>query len=50
VVRLPRTVPALPVQNTEEAAEFYQQRLGFTALYQDDGFARLALGEAEVHL
>lgn len=50
MVRLSRTVPALPVQNIEEAAEFYQQRLGFTALYQDDGFARLALGEAEVHL
>jgi len=30
------------VQNIEEAVVFYQQRLGFTALYQDDGFARLA--------
>lgn len=29
---------------------FYQQRLGFTALYQDDGFARLTRDEAEVHL
>jgi len=50
VVRLSRTVPALPVQNIEEAAAFSQQRLGFTALYQDDGFARLARDEAEVHL
>ncbi len=47
---LSKTVPSLPVQNIEESAVFYQQRLGFTTLYQDDGFARVARDEAEVHL
>lgn len=50
MVRLSRTVPALPAQNIEEATAFYQQRLGFTSLYQDDGFAKLVRDEAEVHL
>ena len=50
VTRMSRTVPALPVQNTDEAAAFYQQRLGFEARHVDDGFAVLVRDEAEVHL
>lgn len=38
--RLSRTVPALPVQDTDKAAAFCQQRLGFVVRYVDDGFAR----------
>lgn len=49
-MRLSRTVPALPVQNIEEAAVFYLRRLGFTVQFQDDGFAKLARDEAELHL
>lgn len=45
-----RTVPALPVQDTEQAAEFCRQRLGFEVRYVDDGFAKLVRDEAEVHL
>ena len=43
-------MPALPVQDTDAAAAFYQQRLGFTVQYVDDGFAKLVRDEAEVHL
>jgi uncharacterized glyoxalase superfamily protein PhnB len=45
-----RVVPALPVQNIDEAAVSYQQRLGFEARHVDDGFALLVRDEAEVHL
>ncbi|MGQ0573210.1 MAG: bleomycin resistance protein [Pseudonocardia sp.] len=49
-MRLSRTVPALPVQNTGEAAAFYERRLGFDARHVDDGFAKLVRDDAEVHL
>jgi uncharacterized glyoxalase superfamily protein PhnB len=45
-----RAVPALPVQDTDAAAAFYQERLGFTVQHVDDGFAKLVRDEAEVHL
>lgn len=43
-------MPALPVQNTDQAAAFYQQRVGFEARHVDDGFAKLVRDGAEVHL
>ena len=45
-----KTTPALPVQNIDEAAAFYRQRLGFEAQHVDDGFAELVRDDAEVHL
>ena len=45
-----KTTPALPVQNIDEAAAFYQQRLGFEVRHVDDGFAELVRDDAEVHL
>lgn len=50
VMTMSRTVPALPVQNTDKAAAFYQQRLGFEIRHVDDGFAKLVRDGAEVHL
>jgi catechol 2,3-dioxygenase-like lactoylglutathione lyase family enzyme len=38
------------VQDISAAASFYSQRLGFSVLYEDAGFARLQRDEAEVHL
>lgn len=49
-MRLSRTIPALPVQNIDDAAVFYRERLGFNVQFQDDGFAKLARDEAELHL
>ncbi len=45
-----KTTPALPVQNIDEAAAFYQQRLGFEVRHSDDTFAKLVRDDAEVHL
>lgn len=45
-----RTVPALPVQNIEQAAAFYSTRFGFQVAYADEGFAKLRRDDAEVHL
>ena len=49
-VRLTRTVPAMPVQDTEAAAAFYSERLGFVIEHQDHGFAKLRRDDAEIHL
>lgn len=49
-MRLTRTVPALPVRNTNRAAAFYAERLGFEIAYQDHGFAKLQRDDAELHL
>ena len=44
------TTPALPVRRIDAAAAFYAERLGFTVLHQDSGFARVVRDEAEIHL
>jgi hypothetical protein len=47
---LSRTIPALPVVSIADGVRFYVERLGFTASYQDDSFARLVRDDAELHL
>jgi catechol 2,3-dioxygenase-like lactoylglutathione lyase family enzyme len=47
---LGRTIPALPVRNTARAVEYFRDRLGFTPLHVDDGFAVLQRDDARVHL
>jgi catechol 2,3-dioxygenase-like lactoylglutathione lyase family enzyme len=47
---LSRTIPALPVRDTPSAVAHYRDRLGFTALHADDGFAVLQRDDARVHL
>ena len=49
-MRLSRTVPAMPVQDVQAAAAFYQDRLGFSVGYRDHGFAKLLRDDAELHL
>ena len=49
-MRLSKTVPAMPVQDTEVAAAFYEERLGFSIRHADYGFAKLERDDAELHL
>ena len=49
-MRFMRTIPALPVRSIVVAVEFYRDKLGFTEVHQDTGFAILRRDEAEVHL
>jgi catechol 2,3-dioxygenase-like lactoylglutathione lyase family enzyme len=47
---LGRTIPALPVRDTATAVAHFRDRLGFTPLHVEDGFAVLARDDARVHL
>lgn len=48
--RLGQTIPALPVRSIPTATAFYRDRLGFTVLHEDTGFAIVTRDEAEIHL
>ena len=50
MVRMSRTIPALPVRDAAGAVDFYRDRLGFEVVHHDDGFAVLRRDEAIVHL
>lgn len=45
-----RSIPALPVKNVSEAADFYRDRMGFTVGYVDEHFGILTREEVELHL
>ena len=45
-----QTIPALPVHDAPRAVEFYRDRLGFSVVHHDGGFAVLKRDGAEVHL
>lgn len=47
---LGRTIPALPVRDIATAIAHFRERLGFTALHVEDGFAVLQRDDARVHL
>jgi catechol 2,3-dioxygenase-like lactoylglutathione lyase family enzyme len=47
---LGRTIPALPVRDIGRAVAHFRDRLGFTAVHEDPGFAVLERDEARVHL
>lgn len=47
---LGQTIPALPVRSIANAAAFYRDRLGFTVLHEDTGFAIVTRDSAEIHL
>ena len=47
---LGRTIPALPVRDIATAVTHFQDRLGFTPLHVDDGFAVLERDDARLHL
>jgi catechol 2,3-dioxygenase-like lactoylglutathione lyase family enzyme len=47
---LGRTIPALPVRDTATAVAHFRDRLGFSPVHVDDGFAVLQRDDARVHL
>jgi catechol 2,3-dioxygenase-like lactoylglutathione lyase family enzyme len=47
---LGQTIPALPARDVAEAVTYYRDRLGFTVLHHDGGFAVLERDDAVVHL
>jgi hypothetical protein len=47
---LGRTIPALPVRHIATAVMHFRDRLGFTPLHVDYGFAVLQRDDARVHL
>ena len=47
---LSQAIPALPVCDAAAAAAFYRDRLGFTVLHHDGGFAVLGRDDAVVHV
>jgi uncharacterized glyoxalase superfamily protein PhnB len=49
-MKMMKTIPALPVQNTAAAADFYQEKFGFTIIHQEDGFVILSRGDIHLHL
>jgi catechol 2,3-dioxygenase-like lactoylglutathione lyase family enzyme len=49
-VTLSQTIPALPVRDAAKAVEFYRDRLGFSVLHHDGGFAVVSRDEAVLHL
>ncbi len=40
-MKMKKSVPALPVQNIDNAIEFYKTKLGFSVPYYEDDFAKL---------
>lgn len=47
---LGRTIPALPVRDVAAAAAHFRDRLGFTELHVEDGFAVVQRDDARIHL
>ena len=43
-------IPSLPVSNMERSAAFYHDKLGFTLVFQKEGFAKLQRDAVEIHL
>lgn len=43
-------IPALPVRNIEVSTRFYVDRLGFTLIHSDGGFAVLVRDQVRIHL
>lgn len=49
-MKMKKSIPALPVQHIDKAIEFYQTKMGFSAPYKNDGFAKLIRDDVEIHL
>jgi catechol 2,3-dioxygenase-like lactoylglutathione lyase family enzyme len=47
---LSQTVPAMPVHDVGKAVAFYRDRIGFTVVHHDGGFAVLKRDDAELTL
>jgi hypothetical protein len=49
-MRMMRSIPAMPVNNIDKAAMFYESKLGFTVKYKDLKLAILIRDHVEIHL
>jgi catechol 2,3-dioxygenase-like lactoylglutathione lyase family enzyme len=49
-MKMKKSIPALPVNDIKQSIEFYTIKLGFTAPYHDESFAKLIRDEVEIHL
>jgi catechol 2,3-dioxygenase-like lactoylglutathione lyase family enzyme len=49
-MKLLSSIPALPVREIPTAVRFYQDRMGFTLGYHDEGFAIITRDAVELHL
>ncbi len=45
-----KAIPAMPVKDIPLSVSFYCDKLGFTLIHQEDGFAVLLCGEVQIHL
>ena len=50
VMKMLRAIPAIPVRDMDRSVEFYGDKLGFTLIHREDGFAIFRRDEAEIHL
>jgi catechol 2,3-dioxygenase-like lactoylglutathione lyase family enzyme len=48
--KLSQTIPALPVRDMPSAVAFYRERLGYTVLHHDEGFAVVGRDDSVLHL
>ncbi len=44
------SIPALPIQDMSRSAAFFHDKLGFTIIFQEGGYAVLRRDSAEIHL
>ncbi|HET7629467.1 MAG TPA: VOC family protein [Bacillales bacterium] len=49
-MHMKRAIPALPVKHMKESVKFYKNQLGFTVVFQEEGFAVLACNTVHLHL
>lgn len=49
-MKMLRSIPALPVKNIEKSVDFYRDKLGFTLVHHEGGFAILKRNEVRIHL
>ncbi|HGF0210765.1 TPA: VOC family protein, partial [Staphylococcus aureus] len=49
-MRMLQSIPALPVGDIKKSIGFYCDKLGFTLVHHEDGFAVLMCNEVRIHL
>lgn len=49
-MKMIKSIPSLPVLDIDTAVAFFENKMGFTSQYNDDGFAKLLRDEVEIHL
>lgn len=50
IMKMIKTIPALPVHNIDMATKFYETKFGFACKYKNNGFSKLLRDEVEIHL